>query len=103
MEKAFGIQMIDEIANKLNEIGCPLENFYIVDIKEKYGCLRFCCLLINFNCRSEIDDIIRKYENISERTCISCGKPATRRSTGWISPWCDSCAKDINDNFIDIR
>lgn len=40
---------------------------------------------------SRVHDIIRKYENISAWTCIVCGKPATRITTGWIAPFCDDC------------
>ena len=29
------------------------------------------------------------------KTCIVCGKPATKMSTGWISPYCDDC---VNPN-----
>lgn len=37
------------------------------------------------------------YEILSERTCIVCGAPATRVTTGWISPYCDNCvSKDKN-------
>ena len=39
-------------------------------------------------------DIIHKYERISERTCVRCGKPATRITTGWICPYCDECCPD---------
>ena len=41
--------------------------------------------------KSRIPDIIEKYERISRRTCIVCGKPATRITKGWISPFCDAC------------
>ena len=37
----------------------------------------------------EVQDIISKYEKLSRNTCIVCGKPATKISGGWISPFCD--------------
>ena len=37
----------------------------------------------------EVYEIIKKYENLSRNTCISCGEPATKISDGWISPFCD--------------
>ena len=40
---------------------------------------------------SKIWDIIDKYTQISYKTCVVCGKPATKMSTGWISPYCDDC------------
>ena len=36
-------------------------------------------------------EIIEKYTEISKRVCVSCGKPATRITTGWICPFCDEC------------
>ncbi len=39
----------------------------------------------------EVYKIIQKYEYISEKTCIVCGRPATKISTGYISPYCDDC------------
>ena len=55
--------------------------------------------------RCKIYDIINKYESLSKRICIHCGKPATKVSVGWISPWCDECAKKIEDyeRFVDIN
>lgn len=38
-----------------------------------------------------VRDIIHKYENISWNTCIRCGKPSTKITSGWISPYCDDC------------
>lgn len=50
-------------------------------------------------------DIIPKYERLSARTCIRCGNPATKASTGWISPYCDTCAGKIShaERFIPIE
>lgn len=53
--------------------------------------------------KCKIQDIISKYEKISARTCIECGKPATKISLGWISPWCDDCSSKIHDHFMDIN
>lgn len=50
---------------------------------------------------SHVHDIIRKYEDISERTCIVCGKPATRITTGWICPYCDDCCPKGHSESID--
>ena len=83
--KSFGEKMCSEIMNEL--IAEDFVNEYrIIQIKEKYGGLRWYS-----NGSKAIDDIIRKYEGISFRTCIQCGEPATRMTTGWISPYCDNC------------
>lgn len=41
--------------------------------------------------RCILGDIISKYEDLSERTCCKCGKPATKITKGWICPYCDDC------------
>ena len=50
-----------------------------------------------------IDEVIRQYENLSERICIRCGAPATKITTGWITPLCDKCAEVYHGNVIDIN
>lgn len=40
-----------------------------------------------------IPDIINKYERMSTFVCINCGEPAQWESKGWISPYCDACAR----------
>lgn len=42
-------------------------------------------------CITKYYGILDKYENISAKTCICCGQPATRITKGWISPYCDAC------------
>ena len=31
------------------------------------------------------------YEDMSAKTCIVCGEPATHMTKGWICPVCDNC------------
>lgn len=96
---AFGEDMCEEIQQALNELGEQANTFRIMQIKEKYGSLRF---YTNWN-TSKISNIIHKYEQISRYTCIKCGAPATRVTTDWISPWCDECAKKFFDDTVDIN
>ena len=85
---AFGEQMCEEIRDALIEDG-DLDRYRIVQVKEKYGSLRW--YDNGTKVGSRVPDIIAKYERISERTCIVCGHPATRITLGWISPFCDDC------------
>ena len=89
--KAFGIQMCKEIKAELKKIK-HLKKYRIMQIKEKYGSLRW----YDSGNNIEIQNIIDKYEEISARTCIDCGKPAKYISKGWISPYCENC---IDKNF----
>ena len=91
--KAFGIQMCKEIrAALLRQSWKALFKYRITQIKEKFGELRW---YDEFSTK-DIEDIIDKYEDISRHTCIVCGKPATKMSTGWICPYCDEHIKDRN-------
>ena len=85
--EAFGIELCEELRGVLEETNY-LEKFRFSQIKEKYG--RLC--LYNFGAPEEVYSVIRKYCNLSERTCICCGKPATMMTTDWITPRCDACA-----------
>ena len=91
---AFGEQMCEEIREALIEDG-DLNRYRVVQVKEKYGMLRWYDNGIKIH--SRVHDIVRKYENISAWTCIVCGKPATRITTGWISPFCDECCLNCGD------
>jgi len=77
-----------------------LDEYMVVQIKEKYGGLRW----YDAGCTKRwYDEILPKYERLSVRTCIHCGKPAAFISTGWISPWCADCAKEINDRMVPVE
>lgn len=91
--KAFGIQMCKEIKTELKKHKF-LYKYRIVQIKEKWGYLHWYDASVPKD--SNIYEIIRKYEDISYKTCVVCGKPATKMSTGWISPYCDDCIRDRN-------
>lgn len=83
---AFGEQMCDEIQKELERVNF-VDEYRIVQVKEKFGGLRW--YTDGVPATSKLDDIARKYERISEETCIECGRPATYRTTGWICPYCD--------------
>ena len=98
---AFGEQMCEEIREELVRANY-LYQYRITQIKEKYGSLRW----YDFGCTERmLREIIPKYDHLSARTCIRCGKPATKASTGWISPYCDTCADEIGqtERFIPIE
>ena len=88
---AFGEKMCEELRIALEKTG-HLNDYYPVQIKEKFGQLRF---YTNFSTK-ETEAIIDKYTAISEKTCIKCGKPATQITQGWISPFCDKCVPKYN-------
>ena len=96
--KAFGIQMCKEIKQELKKHRF-LHKYRIFQIKEKWGYLHW--YDSGHPKDSKIYDIVRKYEQISAKTCGVCGKPATKISKGWIYPYCDDCIGDRNFTEID--
>lgn len=84
--KAFGIEMCKEIKVSLKKTGY-LRKYRVMQIKEKWGELCW----YDAGAPQEVFDIIRKYEGISYRTCIECGRPAKYRTTGWVEPYCEEC------------
>lgn len=84
--KAFGIQMCKELkaALKRNDF---LHKWEITTVKEKYGALN----IYDNGAPEEVHDIVNKYEYISSRTCIECGRRAKYRTTGWVEPYCEDC------------
>ena len=90
-KKAFGEKMCAEflpILKKYNYVN----KFRIVQLKEKYGSLRCYTNGMPRGCFEEINAVISKYEDVSEKTCGQCGKPAEWISRGYIFPYCHECA-----------
>lgn len=85
---AFGEQLCEEVNNELLTWEKEdYDEFRILQIKEKYGELRF---YVNYSSHA-LYEIIEKYTQLSRKTCIQCGKPARWISRGWIFPYCDDC------------
>lgn len=89
-KKAFGIQLCEEIRDLLIEADY-LDKYQVAQVKEKYGTLRWYDNGAPDSIYDRLQDIISKYEDISAKTCVGCGKPGKMRHDGWISPWCDEC------------
>ena len=89
-KKAFGVQMCEELRNILLEADY-LDKYRVVQVKEKYGGLRWYDNGVPKSIYNKHRQWEHKYEQLSEKTCIRCGKPGTMMTNGWISPWCDEC------------
>lgn len=86
-----------------NACGAYADEIMFYQIKEKYGALRVYWHFPDKDYYTKedytdlkelipiIQKIIKKYEEISENTCIVCGKTATHMTTGYIAPLCDNC------------
>lgn len=89
--KAFGEMMCSEIKCALLSVSQEaLDNYRIVQIKEKYGGLRW--YDNGYPVGSGIGDIIGKYETLSQHICMRCGKPDVPIvGDWWIFPFCKEC------------
>ena len=74
----------------------PLENFYIQEVKEKFGGLRF-----YVSCGTErLFKLINEAEKKSYSICEKCGKPGKLRigklrvRSEWYKTLCETCAGD---------
>jgi len=83
--------MAEDIKPLLKESN-QLFDFFAIEVKEKFGGLRF---YHNCKCPEEVDEIINDYSILSENVCVRCGKPDVLIvPTGWVLPWCRDCYKD---------
>lgn len=65
----------------------PDNTFEVVQVKEKFGGLRFYC----YGATDAIYERIGQAESESYVTCETCGKPGRERDTAWIQTLCDEC------------
>jgi hypothetical protein len=70
-------------------------HFYITQIKEKFGGLRF----YTSCCTDEIEMFIRAAEKESYKTCEECGRPGKCNKGGWLSVLCDKCKEERDKRF----
>lgn len=63
----------------------PVEQVVAVQVKEKFGGLRF----YYDGGDRHIDGMVRMAESWADNTCEVCGNPGTSRGGGWIKTLCD--------------
>ncbi len=94
--KAFGEQMCDELLEILKKADY-VDEYQIIQIKEKFGGLRWYDNGVPDAVWDEYKAWLDKYEILADKTCILCGEPATHYTAGWIMPVCDSCFDKIEN------
>ena len=92
---AFSEQMCEELQKELERVDYVNE-YVILDVKEKWGMLRWSTAAIPID--SELFEIATKYEDLSENICVDCGEKAEYISKGYICPFCKKC----RDKAIEI-
>lgn len=88
---AFAEDLCKEIMEELVRNNC-VETYQILQIKEKYGELRW---YSQGGTEWIHREIVPKYEKMSRRICIQCGQPATLVTKSWVAPWCNTCAEQL--------
>jgi hypothetical protein len=78
--------LIDELSSNLERFGVQA-----MQVKEKFGGLRFYISGYNPKYSNEIDMAIGRAEKKSIRTCEKCGKPGSIRDWGWLQTLCNDC------------
>ena len=94
-EKAFGKKMCRELNDLLKKAN--FENDYrLVQVKEKYAQLRWYDNGVPESISKEYDELIKHYEDLSEKTCQGCGGEATlKKCAGWYVALCDKCEEEM--------
>lgn len=95
-KKNFGIDFCKDLKKALlKDKGWKymITKFRIMQMKEKYGALR---VYVYPNYSGNVKNVINKYEELSEHVCINCGAEATKRTIGYICPYCDECYTKSN-------
>lgn len=84
--KSFGLKMCEEIKKALIKNNY-LNDYYIAEIKEKYGGLRW----YDYGAPAEVEEIIKKYEQLSYHICESCGEYVEEVHSNIFITLCDKC------------
>lgn len=84
------LQMCSDIKLILKREGV-LDDFYFIQVKEKYGRMR---CYSNGVASHRVEEIISKYEYMSEYVCTYCGRIATCKTKAYGVPICNDCWKD---------
>lgn len=88
--KSFGLKMCEEIKKALIKNNC-LNDYYIAEIKEKYGGLRW----YDYGAPAEVEEIIEKYEQLSYHTCMLCGEYVEEVHSNISITLCDKCVMKV--------
>lgn len=88
--KGFALSLCENIRRILIK-GNYLYDYRVIQIKEKYGSLRWYDSGAPDSIYDELSDCIMSYESMSTNICIHCGKPAKNVMCGWITFLCDDC------------
>lgn len=91
----FGIETGDGWYGAIDRLASELEplitddSYFAVQVKEKWGGLRF---YMSYQ-TDAMTKLIDRAESEAYETCERCGKPGKPNGDGWISTLCDNCRR----------
>lgn len=94
--------IIDGLCHQITELvrSGKSASVVAVQVKEKYGTLRFNVFAAN----DEVLELIDEAEAKSERTCESCGQPGLLIPEGWYRVRCDACeGENVCEKVEELR
>lgn len=92
-KSSFGIEMCEKIKKCLIKANY-LYKYRIIQIKEKYGTLRWYDNGVPDSISEEFHLIINYYKDKSMLVCLECGKPTKYVTTDWIEYLCEEHLKE---------
>lgn len=81
--------IINDLCTQIKALGLP--NLRVVQIKEKFGGLRFYV----DGADNAVYDLIAEAEKKASQTCELCGAPGKEREGGWYATMCAPCRDRI--------
>ena len=84
------VSYLPKLSKVVKEEG--LDNFIIVQVKEKFGSLSF----YTYHSTEKIDEVIHELEEECSKSCEKCGTKENVNfySNGWLRVRCDTCEKE---------
>lgn len=77
-------------------------NYLVLQVKEKFGGLRYYCTFPNTTVDKQMMDIIARAERLSYDICDECGGPGELRVKNfWYSTKCDKHAPEGSEKYKD--
>ena len=99
--ETFGIEMCERLSACLKKARYS-NKYRILQIKEKWGGLRWYDGGVPKKISEEVRQIIDEYEHKSFSICLHCGKPAKYRTEGYILYLCEGCIKDVVGDYVEL-
>lgn len=99
---SFGLDLCYDLKQELKKFNYN-NRYYISDIKEKYGVLRW--YDGGYPEESEVEAIIDRYVRLSEQVCMDCGNPVEWKLDDpiWIYYYCDDCKNKLEELGTDLK